>query len=89
MQNEKNCVFDGVMSTRRARARVRYGHLHFVLQLQNGYRYLHNLYSFEKYLLLSKKWRIERRIPFIKIISKNPMEKKSYYHVILLSLIHI
>ena len=65
------------------RARVRYGHLHFVLQLQNGYRYLHNPYSFEKYLLLSKKWRIERRIPLILSISKNPMKKISYYHVML------
>ena len=65
------------------RARVRYGHLHFVLQLQNGYRYLHKPYSFGKHLLLSKKWRIERRIPFIKSISKNPMKKISYYHVML------
>ena len=82
MQNEKNCVFDRVMSTRR-RARVRYGHLHFVLQLQNGYRYLHNPYSFEKHLLLSKKWRIKRHIPLILSISKNPMKKITYYHVML------
>ena len=68
---------------RAARARVRYGHLHFVLQLQNGYRYLHKPNSFEKHLLLSKKWRIERRIPFIISLSKNPMKKISYYHVML------
>ena len=41
------------------------------------------VYRFGKYLLLSKKWRIERRIPLILSISKNPMKKISYYHVML------
>ena len=50
---------------------------------ENGYRYLHNPYSFEKHLLLSKKWRIKRHIPLILSISKNPMKKITYYHVML------
>ena len=36
------------------------------------------VYRFRKHLLLSKKWRIERRIPFIISLSKNPMKKISY-----------
>ena len=39
------------------------------------------VYRFEKHLLLSKKWRIERWIPLILSISKNPMKKISYINL--------
>ena len=68
--------FESLMGLReRARARVRYGHLHFVLQLQNDYRYLHNSYSSEKHFLWSKLRRIKRHIPLFLGIWKNPMKK--------------
>ena len=69
-----NIPFWGAVRNGRARAR---GALLVPLRSKSS-MYPRIVYRFGKHLLLSKKWRIERRIPLILSISKNPMKKISY-----------